>query len=335
MIQLHQTESTMLHPESIHVQSPLCIFDPYDDTQEDINAVTEINVKHGEWMTYSGLYRDKHSKQQWMLRIYALETALKMMNLVTKPKDLDFYKKMSCAHTEYSGSKFSDLEKIHANNTVMLNLLDLVAKGQPFPVSAQEDLDLIKYRIFAKALNYVADHPLKTEYLIFELTAQAQGKSQEEIEAYQLNEIQAVIEDLNKKLKVEIDEAQNHYLCNVQYLHLKHKSWPIFSPLHFVSWETAQDHYTSSGQVALATKAWLENNHDDLACQIERLTKEYIEDGTRSPLNKKKVGASEFGAACVTPERESSNSVYVMRNDAGEIVELLIHFDLADLSDDD
>ena len=328
MIQLHQTESTKLHPELIQVQSPLCVFDPYDDTQEDINAVTEINVKHGEWMAYSGLYRDEHSKLKWRLRTFALETALEIMKFVINPTDLDFYKQLSRSHIEFSGSKFSNLEKIYANNTAVQSLLDLVTKAKSFPIGAHEDLDSIKYRIFAKALNYVADHPLSMEYLVLELTAQTEGKSQEEIEAIQHKEIQAIIEDLSQKLKVEVDEAQDHFLCNVQYLHLKHKSQPIFSPTEFTTWETEQDHYTSSGQVALATKAWLGNNHDDLVRQVERLTKEYIDDGARSPINKKKVGASEFGAACVTPERESTNTVWVMKNDHGEVVEVLLHFDL-------
>lgn len=329
MIQLHQTVSTTLHPECIRVNSPICVFDPYDNVKEDDENLTEINVKQGGWMACSGLFRQACTKHNWHLRTFALETALVMLKPVTTQEQLGLLKELHRNHLDTCTGSYDALKATYSNKPDTLALLDLVTKDKPFPLNTYEDLDQTKYRIFSLALSYIGGSKVSLDNLILSLHAQAEKKSQAEIKAIENGEILGIIAEITKSLALENSEHETNLLCQVQFLHLKHESQPIFSPSGLFFWEAAEYRYTSSGQIALTTKAWLDSTtEDDIACQIELMTKQYEEDCTRTRLNKKKVGASEFGAACVTPERESGNTIWVMKNEQGEIVELLIHFDL-------
>lgn len=320
MINRHKTIFQNVADARIIVDSPLCVIDPYDLSEDNKDGeATKIDVKEGEWQLFYGLFRDKYDEDQLQLRVCSQRLALEIM----KPCKEDH-------------AFFNLVEKGRFSATLPFDAdaMDAMAKRATFGYQHVLKLDdALKTKLLRHALSSIFDSRVYSRTSLKVLEAQIRQLPAAEIEPLNAEMINAIISHLENELKIDLDEDVP-VSSKVQFIHLKHKDHPIFSPVDFTSWESVGDHYTSSGQVALVPQSWLDSVElSGAVAQIEKLTKQYRPDDEntmRNPMNIKKAGAESYGAACITPERESGNYLYGIRNDAGELVELLIHFDLID-----
>lgn len=315
-----KTSLTKPLSETILIDSPLCLIDAYETYEED--EVFEIDAKTGAWQAQAGFADYREYQHGYMVQGWGARIAQALVEAAAG----DF------TVLEQVGDIFQSLKKQESVATALakcgddnVTVLQAAFEGVESGFKTKEG-DAAKALLFATELLHeqrdFSLHSFKRPILVL------QGNLE------QLAEEDQRVMQITKVFTDKTVEFYQRFLNSVasksiQFIQLKHESQTDFSKVDSEQWKTHDSLSTSSGRLGLVTADWLSTvNENQQALVLQELSIE--EDSystTRNPSNFRKVDSASFGIGSITLHRDSYNDLYVRKNEAGEVVEILLSFD--------
>lgn len=317
----------------IQLQTDLVVLDPfYDDYQTHIN-----NVKHGEWIGETAYFSDKSNKRSLLVRAEVWKCAQLLANRVNTNAE---YKSLVETFKGQFGRNqtVQQAQKQHLDNPLVSDCFNIVIdhleplRDEFTVVGSIISADLQMNMIFHDAIHALkAEHSQEEEDVLkgvmTEIVGEADATATLEAQFKDKTLPEAILRFKSEEDKRRKD-LKDGFPRSVQYMRMKHSDQAEFTALDSDQWEKYGVFENGSGQLGIIALDHLEmTTEKELQLTLTKIANDIqLIEGER--VNMSMVGAFEHGMNCMTPMREVYGDVWVCRNNNGEVIEILIHFDL-------